>query len=158
MTQTTSFSSILVALDESPRAPLVFATATMMARKLGAQVHLIRVLTAPPDIPPSAHRPSDVVEGLLERTARAELQAFMDGEPTVMFGPLVLVEGDPWRRILDVSRDLDVDLIVMGSHRFHGLERVLGTVAARVVNHADRNVLVVHERRPVTGHRDQPEG
>ena len=41
---------------------------------------------------------------------------------------------------------LDVDLIVMGSHRYHGVERVLGTVASRIVNHADRNVLVVHER------------
>jgi nucleotide-binding universal stress UspA family protein len=27
------------------------------------------------------------------------------------------------------------------------LDRVLGTVAAKVVNHADRNVLVVHERK-----------
>jgi len=158
MNETSSVDSILVALDESPRAPLVFATATMMARKLAAQVHLIRVLTPPPDIPPSAHSRPDAVEGLLQESARAELQGFMDREPAVAFGPPILVEGDPWRRILDVSRDLDVDLIVMGSHRFHGLERVLGTVAARVVNHADRNVLVVHERRPVTGHRDQPEG
>jgi nucleotide-binding universal stress UspA family protein len=33
------------------------------------------------------------------------------------------------------------------SHHYHGVERVLGTVASRVVNHSDRNVLVVHERR-----------
>jgi nucleotide-binding universal stress UspA family protein len=158
MNQTPSIHSMLVALDESPRAPLVFATAALMAQHLGAQVHLIRVLTPPPDVPPSAHRATDVVEGLLERSARDELGALMQSEPMVPFGPPVIVEGDPWRRILEVSRDLDVDLIVMGSHRFHGLERVLGTVAARVVNHADRNVLVVHERRPVTGRRDQPEG
>ena len=40
---------------------------------------------------------------------------------------------------------LNVDLIVVGNHRYHGVERVLGTVASRVVNHADRNVLVVRE-------------
>ena len=39
-----------------------------------------------------------------------------------------------------------VDLIVIGSHPIHGVERVVGTVASRVVNHADRSVLVVRER------------
>ena len=50
-----SFASLLVALDESPRAPLVFATATALARAAGAEVTLIRVLTEPADIPPAAH-------------------------------------------------------------------------------------------------------
>ena len=34
-------------------------------------------------------------------------------------------------------------VIVIGSHGYGGLERLLGTTAARVVNHADRAVLVV---------------
>jgi hypothetical protein len=51
-----SVRSILVALDESVRAPLVFETAVMMARSLGAQLFLIRVLVIPPDIPPAATR------------------------------------------------------------------------------------------------------
>jgi nucleotide-binding universal stress UspA family protein len=68
--------------------------------------------------------------------------------PTVAFGPPIVVEGDPWRRILDVAQELDVDLIIAGSHRYRGLDRVLGTTAAKLVNHADRNVLIVHERRP----------
>lgn len=49
-----SVRSILVALDESERAPLVFATGVMMARGLGAQLFVIRVLVIPPDIPPAA--------------------------------------------------------------------------------------------------------
>jgi nucleotide-binding universal stress UspA family protein len=137
----------LAALDESTRAPLVFATAAMMARSLGAQLFLIRVLTIPPEIPPAAHTRSDGVDDLLEDDARAQLHGFIAGEPAVRFAAPVVVEGDPWRKILDVSRQLDVDLIVLGSHRYQGLDRLLGTVAAKVVNHADRNVLVVHERR-----------
>ena len=90
--------------------------------------------------------------------ARAGLRGFMDGAPAVRFGPPIVVEGDPWRRVLEVSRQLDVDLIVMGSHRYHGLDRVLGTVAAKVVNHADRNVLVVHERGPAGAPRDPGRG
>jgi nucleotide-binding universal stress UspA family protein len=36
-----------------------------------------------------------------------------------------------------------VDLIVIGSHGYDALDRLLGTTAAKVVNHADRSVLVV---------------
>jgi nucleotide-binding universal stress UspA family protein len=37
----------------------------------------------------------------------------------------------------------DVDLIMVGSHGYSGVDRLLGTTAAKVVNHADRSVLVV---------------
>jgi nucleotide-binding universal stress UspA family protein len=143
--------SILAALDESQRAPMVFATAASMAQSLGAELFLVRALVVPPDIPPAAHTHPNGLEAKLERDARAELHALMDSVRGVTFGPPIVVEGDPWRRILDVAQELDVDLIVAGSHRYHGLDRVLGTTAAKLVNHADRNVLIVHERRPSSG-------
>jgi nucleotide-binding universal stress UspA family protein len=40
----------------------------------------------------------------------------------------------------------DVDLIVIGSHGYGALDHVLGTTAAKVVNHADRSVLVVRPK------------
>jgi nucleotide-binding universal stress UspA family protein len=142
-----SVGSILVALDESERAPLVFETAVMMARGLRAQVHLIRVLVIPPDIPPAAHTHPNGVEAVIEGDARADLLALMNTTSGVQFGPPIIVVGEPWRNIVSAARTFDVDLIVVGSHRHHGrLDRALGTVAAKVVNHADRNVLVVHER------------
>ena len=142
-----SIRSILVALDESERAGLVFATAVAMALGLGAQVLLIRVLEIPPDIPPAARTQPSGVEESLERGARAELRTLIESHPGVQYGSPIIATGDPWRHILDSARILDVDLIVVGSRRHHGrLERALGTVAARVVNHADRDVLVVQEK------------
>lgn len=138
-----SFSSLLVALDESPRAPLVFSTATALARCTDATITLIRVLTEPTDVPPAAHTQPDSLRDDGERIVRAELQRLIDGEPGLSFARPVVVDGDPWRRIIEVAARLDVDLILVGNHRHHGVERVLGTVASRVVNHADRNVLVV---------------
>lgn len=142
--------SILATLDGSKVAPLVFWTAATMARDLRAQVFLVHVLSSlPPDIPPAAHTPPDHVEATLENVTRVSLRALMAEAPGVGFGPPIVVEGEPWRCILEVARDLDTDLIIMGSHRYHGMDRVLGTTAAKVVNHADRNVLVVHERKKV---------
>lgn len=140
--------SVLVALDESERAPLVFETAAGLARRLGARLSLLRVVVSPPDIPPAAHTPPDPVEGALSRAAEKQLRTLMATAPDVQFAPPVVEEGDPWHTIIETARRLDVDLIVVGSHGYRGLDRVLGTVSAKVVNHADRDVLVVHERRP----------
>lgn len=138
-----SFSSLLVALDESPRAPLVFSTATALARRTDATITLIRVLTEPADVPPAGQTNPDSLRDDLERIVRAELQRLIDSAPDVRFARPVVVDGDPWRRIIEAGVRLDADLIIVGNHRYHGVERVLGTVASRVVNHADRNVLVV---------------
>lgn len=147
MRSSSSVRSILAALDDSGRAPLVFETAVELATELNAELFLVRVLSVPPEIPAAAHSHPDHLEEQLDSEARAALHALMKGAPDVLFGPPVVVQGDPWRRILDVARELDVDLIVLGSHRYHGLDRLLGTVAAKVVNHADRNVFIVHGRR-----------
>jgi len=48
--------------------------------------------------------------------------------------------------ICRTARELDADLIVIGSHGYGGIDRVLATTAARVVNHADRSVLVARPR------------
>jgi len=81
------------------------------------------------------------------RGALAALEALMNSDPGPQYGSPIVAEGDPWREIVETGKELDVDLIVIGSHRYHGrVDRALGTVAAKVVNHADRDVLVVHER------------
>ncbi|MEO1065026.1 MAG: universal stress protein [Actinomycetota bacterium] len=54
--------------------------------------------------------------------------------------------GDPASAILDLADDVDADLIVVGS-RGHGrtLRFLRGSVSTKVMHHADRNVLVVHD-------------
>ncbi len=57
---------------------------------------------------------------------------------------LIDERGPAWRAIMAAADDYDADLIVVGSHGFQGLDRLLGTNAGRVANSASRNVLVVH--------------
>lgn len=56
-------------------------------------------------------------------------------------------EGAPtWKGIVRIAEERDASLIVIGSHRRTGVRgRLLGSVAAAVVAHADISVLVVHE-------------
>jgi nucleotide-binding universal stress UspA family protein len=152
------FSTILVPLDESAIAPIVFSTAIALARLTRATVQLLRVLALDPVFPPAAHANPDALDAKLVGEAQAELEGWAGSVADVQFAPPLIMIGDPWREILSVARSVGADLIVMGSHRYHGADRILGTVAAKVVNHADRDVLVVHRRPRVTvqaaGHPD----
>ena len=58
-----------------------------------------------------------------------------------------MVEGHAvYRAILDAAQAASADLLVMGSHARHGLERlVLGSVTAQVLSHAYLSVLVVRD-------------
>lgn len=52
--------------------------------------------------------------------------------------------GNPGLEIADFASDIDADLIVIASHGYHGFKRmVLGSVAERVLRHAECDVLVL---------------
>lgn len=62
----------------------------------------------------------------------------------------VLLEGDPATEIVRYAQDMNMDLIVMGTHGRTGLERMLmGSVAEKVMRDATCSVLVVKLPRGV---------
>ena len=53
-------------------------------------------------------------------------------------------EGDTYKKIIDLAREMDVHIIMMGSHGRTGLKRLLmGSVAERVIGLAPCPVLIV---------------
>ena len=58
--------------------------------------------------------------------------------------------GTPWDTICREAKALDCDLVVVGSHGYSGLDRILGTTAAKVVNHCERSVLVARQQSAKT--------
>ena len=138
---------VLVALDGSPRAPGVFDAAAEIAARFGATLFPFRALFIPPEFPAAAagsradalpdYLTKVALEDLARLTARPAPSGVRIDAPTVRFGT-------PWRLIIEMSEELDVDLIALGSHGYHGLDRILGTTAASVANLAHRHVFVVH--------------
>ena len=143
--------TLLVALDGSKRAPGVLEAAVAQAKATGAKLVLFRAVGIPVDLPFTAMgmSPTDVVTRL-EEGARTELTEL--ARPFVAAVPceIRIDAGNGWQAICQAAQTVDAALIIIGSHGYGGLDRVLGTTAARVVNHADRSVLVVrsHERTP----------
>jgi universal stress protein F len=139
---------ILVAVDASPRAKHVLETAVELASRAGGKIRLLRAVALPPEMPSNllAVTPNTAVLGAVE-VAKRQLQELAANVPPDLLDGATAQVGVAWDAICSAAREHDVDLIVIGSHGYRLLDRILGTTAAKVVDHADRAVLVV---RPAT--------
>jgi len=138
---------ILVGIDCSPRSMEVLAAAVHLAQLTGARLHLFRGVGVPRGVPAIAWSvaPGEL-DVLLEREALAELDQAAREVPTGMLAGTSVALGTPWQAICEAAKVENADLVVIGSHGFGAVDRVIGTTAAKVVNHADRSVLVVRAR------------
>jgi len=140
------FKRIVVPLDGSHTAAAVLPAVRELARCNAAEIVLLRVVQGEPAAPvitalpvlepapntPAEHEATDYV-GSVGKTAEGW------GVPV---RTLVQV-GDPASMILDTAKDLYADLIAMSTHGVGGLRRFfLGSVAERVVRHAEAPVLL----------------
>lgn len=133
---------ILVCLDDSPRAPSVLAAASELALRFGAKLILFRAVSIAP-IPEDFQTDEASYGELLERRGREQVNALAHYVDPGLVERIHVEIGIPSEAICKVAREDDVDCIVIGSHGYGTLERMLGTTAAKVVNHADRSVIVV---------------
>jgi nucleotide-binding universal stress UspA family protein len=135
---------ILVALDSSELAPTVLDTALRIARTYDDRLLLVRVVRIPAEVPTAVFTMStESLLDVLKETAKRELAALAAVVPADRLEGTEVLVGVPWQVICDEAKERDCTLIVIGAHGYKTLERVVGTTAAKVVNHADRSVLVV---------------
>lgn len=140
---------ILVALDASSRAAFVLGTAADLAKRVGAKLTLLRTVGLPPEVDQEVlvHSAESVIDSMTGR-AKKELEALAASAPPGVVDAFDVRIGVPWSAICEHAKDVNADLVVLGSHGYSGIDRVLGTTAAKVVNHCDRSVFVV--RKPAT--------
>lgn len=138
---------ILAALDTSTRAPAVVREATELAKQFGAALVLFRAVDIPPVFPPAAALShGDELGPKLMADARAELENLASVPRALQIETTVrVVEAhDASSAILAAAGTEHADTIVVGSHGYRTIDRVLGTNAARVANRAKCTVVVVH--------------
>jgi len=143
---------ILVGVDGSPRQKAVLEAAVELARRTRAKLVLFRAVSLPTELPPEAYmmHPNEVTK-ILEKRAQAAIEEAARDVPTVILEKLHVAIGVPWQAICRAAQEDEVDLIVVGSHGYDTLDKVLGTTAAKIVNHADRAVLVVRAAERIIG-------
>jgi nucleotide-binding universal stress UspA family protein len=140
------FSSIVVGTDGSKTADRALARALELARLTGGRLHVVSAYApAPAKVSGGAPAseaaewsvgPDFEVEGVLERAGG---RARSEGVEITAHSP----KGDPADAILAVAKEIDADLIVLGSRGMQGARRVLGSVPNKVSHHAPCDVLIV---------------
>ena len=139
---------ILVPLDFSSCSNKALDYAVAFARQFRASVALIHVLEL--NYVGSSLGEIDVplLEGELRQNAAEQLE--LAAERCRAFDvacEATIRSGRPWNEIVEAARDLDVDLVIMGTHGYTGLKHVvMGSTAERVVRHAPCPVLIVREK------------
>ena len=140
---------VLIALDYSPSAQKIAETGFDLAKALNAQTILLHVTSIATYYSSLNYSPimgfgnfsqSDVVEKDTTTELMKVAERFLHkakqhlGDKTIQ---TFLLNGDPGEGILKTAADLKVDLIVMGTHSRHGLEKIfLGSVAEKVLHHS----------------------
>ncbi len=135
---------ILVGLDASPHAGDVLETAVILAQRTGGKLILFRAVGVPHEIPVEAYTmtPGALAE-MLEREAKRYLAQVGHALPPGIVAETVVSVGTPWQGICAAADKHEADLIVIGSHGYSGIDKLIGTTAGKVVNHAKQSVLVV---------------
>lgn len=110
------------------------------ASALGGDIHCVHVLFPLAKITPGV-RVDDITKGDRNTTTRKKLEELT--EPFGVAKVEVLV-GTPGLEIAEYAKTIQADLIVIPSHGYRGVKRlVLGSVAERVIRHAECSVLVL---------------
>lgn len=138
---------ILVALDASPRAPFVLQMATDLAQKTGAKLVLLRTVGLPAEIDQEmyVHSGQSLMDMLTDKATK-DLQGLAKDIPAGVVEAFDVHVGTPWDTICREAKAKDCDLVILGSHGYSGMDRILGTTAAKVVNHCEVSVLVARTR------------
>lgn len=138
---------VLICLDTSKRAPFVLATGLKLAQGMGAKVRLFRAVGLPLEIPASllSISPNELPAILLAQAKKDLTELSREVPPEILDG-IYVHTGSPWDGICRAAQEHDADLVVIGSHGHSALDRVLGTTAAKVVNHVDRTLVVVRTK------------
>jgi nucleotide-binding universal stress UspA family protein len=119
---------VVVGVDGSPASGAALAEATDVAARSGAELRVVEVVPAEPDVAAAAARLDDAVAQARDRGVAA--------------APVARV-GDPVTGLAAEADEARADLIVVGTRGRSGPDELLGSVARSVVNSMRRPTLVV---------------
>lgn len=141
------YRHILVAVDFTPETGQITSRARELARQNGARVSLVHVVEM--DVPTY---PSDLpLPGELDFGRRLVEHAEVSLKELAITHGLgdakrYVESGSAKQVIVRLAEDVEADLIVVGSHGRHGLQRLLGDTAIGVLHRAPCDVLAVRIR------------
>lgn len=137
------YAKILVAIDLSEDSKLIVQRARSVASNASAELHLIHVIE-PLSFAYGGDIPMDFsgIQDEIYQQANQQLHRFAETNG-IDEAHRHIVMGRPEAEIHTLAREIQADLIVVGSHGRHGLALLMGSTANGVLHGARRDVLAV---------------
>ncbi|MFK7817338.1 MAG: universal stress protein [Planctomycetaceae bacterium] len=133
--------TVVVPIDFSGSTKKALETAVECAFGV-SNVHVVHVVWAIDPPPPTGTWNADdiaVRRQMATQKAKQLLQQYGMSDAEI-----IVMQGDPGTRIVEYAEQVNADLIVIPSHGYSGLKRVLlGSTAERVIRHASCPVYVL---------------
>lgn len=142
------YKKILVAVDLGETSAGVLEKAHELAGAHQAELHVLHAVE-PLSITYGGDIPMDFssIQDEIYEQAREQLERFC-GSRGIPESQRHLVIGRPEAEIATTATDINVDLIVVGSHARFGLALLLGSTTDGVLHHAECDVLAVRVKKP----------
>ena len=145
-----AYQNILVPVDGSETSFAAVAKAAELAKAFGSKITVVQVLTLDPYIAAeyiTANQTNDLIErarASIVKTLEEAKQKFteqgVEAETKLLEGQVIA------REITNAAKDLNADLIVIGSHGRTGLKKLfLGSVAQCILSEGTTPVLIVRQ-------------
>ena len=135
---------ILVPVDFSENSKKILDSAGDIAEKFGAALSVVFVVQSFDDysgffVP---HMPVAKFEEEMVQGAEQKMDSFLSGYADVEAKVLI---GDVGEEVVRYAEEIGIDMIIMGTHGYKGLEKVMfGSVAEKVVKTAPCPVLTIN--------------
>jgi nucleotide-binding universal stress UspA family protein len=145
-----AFQRILTATDFTETSDRALEFALELARKFDARITIVHAYQIPAmGFADGGYIAGAEVAAQLATAAQNRLDAVIESKKTSGI-PMtaVLREGVAWEEVNAMAKEIDADLIVIGTHGRRGLARaLLGSVAENVIRTSMVPVLVIHGPR-----------
>ena len=142
------YSNLLVAVDFSPATQALVKRGLELLEPGRGQLTLVHIvdylppLSFPDDISPAPALILD--EEVLMQSATESLKRVAAGIDRDPKPRLEVRLGTPKNEITELAEELGCDLVILGAHGRHGLERLLGSTASAVLQRAPCDGPEVH--------------
>ena len=143
-----TYQKILVAIDDSEISVNVIQQAAQLAKALNSQITLVQVMTLDPYLADAYLRmgqSNELIERVRSYVQENLTKAQKQFEELGQTVATQVVEGfSVHEEIIKAAQNLEVDLIIMGSHGRTGFKKfILGSVAQKVLGESHIPVLIV---------------
>jgi nucleotide-binding universal stress UspA family protein len=158
--KTIKMNKVLIALDYNPTAQKVAEVGFSMAKSMNAEVILLHVITDPVFYSTAGYSPimgftgyvytgvvqKDSIDGLKNASLQFLYKSKQHlGDKTIQ---TLVKEGDFADSILETAKEIQADIIVVGSHSRKWLENiVMGSVTEKVLHHTSIPLFIVPTKK-----------